>query len=345
MRKMKKINGYLVVRFNDREKRDDETLGSFGVIDAEEYTGDLEMDRGAMEYNDADSLEVAIEQARGLNAEEDYTCLPATCTVIRETDRDTEMYQIDPQLMITGWTEELEQQVESRHYPDVDARTAVHELHGYKMALRRLNLINEDDCIVKPDVFGTVSKTTVPPASDELLSYVCDELCGAREQLEQVRGLEPDERQERLDRICAACKLEGFADAADKRRDDIRATAERNLTTALLRLQQADCKSEFEAYENQVVGLLRGFVNSGIFTEESAGRYRETASQIRAQKADLFTSWRKPAGFFVPWPESRVRDTFEHLPPEKKDGPARQAYALGCALSVSCPENDCRVYL
>lgn len=72
MRKMKKINGYLVVRFNDREKRDDETLGSFGVIDAEEYTGDLEMDRGAMEYNDADSLEVAIEQARGLNAEEDY---------------------------------------------------------------------------------------------------------------------------------------------------------------------------------------------------------------------------------------------------------------------------------
>ena len=30
MRKMKKINGFLVVRFNDREKRENPTLGSFG---------------------------------------------------------------------------------------------------------------------------------------------------------------------------------------------------------------------------------------------------------------------------------------------------------------------------
>lgn len=37
MRKMKKINGFLVVRFNDREKRNNPTLGSFGVIDAEQY--------------------------------------------------------------------------------------------------------------------------------------------------------------------------------------------------------------------------------------------------------------------------------------------------------------------
>jgi len=119
MRKMKKINGYLVVRFNDREKREDDTLGSFGVIDAEEYTGDLEMDRGVMEYDDADSLEVAVEQARSLNAEEDYTGLPATCTVIRETDRDTEMNQVDPQLMIAGWTAELEQQVKNQHYDNI----------------------------------------------------------------------------------------------------------------------------------------------------------------------------------------------------------------------------------
>lgn len=39
MRKMKNINGYLVVRFNDREKREHEgtALGNFGVIDAELY--------------------------------------------------------------------------------------------------------------------------------------------------------------------------------------------------------------------------------------------------------------------------------------------------------------------
>lgn len=42
MRKMKKINGYLVVKFNDRELREWEgtALGKYGVIDAELYTGD-----------------------------------------------------------------------------------------------------------------------------------------------------------------------------------------------------------------------------------------------------------------------------------------------------------------
>ena len=71
MRKVKKINGYLVVRFNEREKEENPGLGSYGVIDAEVYTGDLDFDRSEMEYDDADSLEVAVEQARGLDAERD----------------------------------------------------------------------------------------------------------------------------------------------------------------------------------------------------------------------------------------------------------------------------------
>ena len=52
MRKMKKINGYLVVKFNARELREYEgtALGEYGVIDAELYTGNLDVDRGAMEY-------------------------------------------------------------------------------------------------------------------------------------------------------------------------------------------------------------------------------------------------------------------------------------------------------
>ena len=58
MRKMKKINGFLVVRFNDREKRDNPTLGSFGVIDGSQYTGDLDFDLDAFEYTDADLIEV-----------------------------------------------------------------------------------------------------------------------------------------------------------------------------------------------------------------------------------------------------------------------------------------------
>lgn len=72
MRKVKKINGYFVVRFSDREKREHKgtALGSFGVIDAELYTGDLDLDRGAMEYDGAETLEEAVELARGLESEE-----------------------------------------------------------------------------------------------------------------------------------------------------------------------------------------------------------------------------------------------------------------------------------
>lgn len=80
MRKIKKINGFLVVKFNDREKREYEgtALGEYGVIDAEVYTGNLDIDRGAMEYDDADTLEVAVELARGLESEEDITDEPPT---------------------------------------------------------------------------------------------------------------------------------------------------------------------------------------------------------------------------------------------------------------------------
>lgn len=66
MKKLKKISGYFIVRFNDREKRDYKTLGSFGVIDADLFTGDINIDRGAIEYDSTDTIEEAVEQARGL---------------------------------------------------------------------------------------------------------------------------------------------------------------------------------------------------------------------------------------------------------------------------------------
>lgn len=76
MRKMKKINGYLVVKFNARELREYEgtALGEYGVIDAELYTGILDVDRGAMEYDNAGSMEEAVELARGLESELDAVC-------------------------------------------------------------------------------------------------------------------------------------------------------------------------------------------------------------------------------------------------------------------------------
>lgn len=59
MRKMKKINGYLVVKFNARELREYEgaALGEYGVIDAELYTGILDVDRGARPGAEAGRLE------------------------------------------------------------------------------------------------------------------------------------------------------------------------------------------------------------------------------------------------------------------------------------------------
>lgn len=127
MRKMKKINGFLVVRFNDREKRDYPTLGSFGVINAEDYTGDLDFDLDAMEYSDADRIEVAVEQARGLNAEEDFSDEPATDTVIAETADEAREEEVAPKVMALSWAERLKTQIKSKHYPDIDPRTAAHE--------------------------------------------------------------------------------------------------------------------------------------------------------------------------------------------------------------------------
>ena len=103
MRKLKKINGYLIVRFNEREKREYETLGTYGVIDGSLYTGHLEIDRDVFEYEDADSLEAAIEQARGLESELDVEEPERKVTVITETAEDVSVEEVDAQMLIAGW--------------------------------------------------------------------------------------------------------------------------------------------------------------------------------------------------------------------------------------------------
>ena len=154
MRKMKKINGFLVVRFNDREKRNNPTLGSFGVIDAEQYTGDLDFDLDAFEYTDADLIEIAVEQARGLDAEEDFGEEPTTYTVIAETAAEAREEEVEPKLLALARERKLETQIKSKHYPDIDPRTAFHNLEGYKAALYDLGLLEADEAVVEPDVFG-----------------------------------------------------------------------------------------------------------------------------------------------------------------------------------------------
>lgn len=152
----KKINGYLVVKFNARELREYEgtALGEYGVIDAELYTGILDIDRGAMEYDNAGSMEEAVELARGLESELDTEEPEVKVTIVKETDETTEEEEVDAQQMIAGWENTLRGQVASPHYKDVDARTAAHELYGYKAALRDLGLLGREDCFVLPDTFG-----------------------------------------------------------------------------------------------------------------------------------------------------------------------------------------------
>ena len=198
MRKMKKINGFLVVKFNDRELREWEgtALGNYGVIDEELYTGKLEIDRGSMEYDDIETIEEAVEMARGLYTEVDYTEQPSTYAVIEEAGVEVvEHVSVEPQLMIDGWTKNLSEQIKSPHYPGVNANTARHELYGFKVALTELGLLDSEACLVLPNAFG-------PEEPEELLAYICDDVCKKRI---------PGRTQEELDAVCAKCEVNRLA--------------------------------------------------------------------------------------------------------------------------------------
>lgn len=321
MRKMKKINGYLVVKFNDRELREWEgtALGKYGVIDAELYTGTLEVDRGAMEYDNADSIEEAVELARGLESELDTEEPEVKVTLIKETDEATEEEEVDAQKMIAGWENTLRGQVASPHYKDVDERTAAHELYGYKAALRDLGLLDREDCYVLPDTFGE-APGPLPKKPEELLSYVCDELC---------RHHLPEMTQEQLDAVCARCSLERLADEADEAELRIRTKAHRELNGLIADLRDARPGAEAGRLEHEARAYLRALAATGTVTEgESAAL---TAAIEEARTAQAHT------------PE---RTTFEHLHPElKRHRETAQIYTLGLALAADCPDNDCRVYL
>lgn len=198
MRKMKKINGFLVVKFNARELREWEgtALGNYGVIDEELYTGKLEIDRGSMEYDDIETIEEAVEMARGLYTEEDFTEQPSTYAIIEEAGAEVvERVSVEPQLMIDGWAKSLEKQIKSPHYPGVNANTARHELYGYKVALTELGLLDSEACLVLPNAFG-------PEEPEDLLAYICDEVCKERI---------PGRTQEELDAVCAKCEVNRLA--------------------------------------------------------------------------------------------------------------------------------------
>lgn len=145
MRKMKKINGYLVVRFNDREKREYEGtgLGNYGVIDAELYTGVLDVDRGVMEYDSAETLAEAVEQARGLESELDIVEPEAVVTVIVEREAEVSEETVEPAELFRMEQTRLEGRILDKEYPEVI--NAAHQLEGYTQALADLGMIDRAD--------------------------------------------------------------------------------------------------------------------------------------------------------------------------------------------------------
>ena len=321
MRKMKKINGYLVVKFNARELREYEgtALGEYGVIDAELYTGNLDVDRGAMEYDNAGSMEEAVELARGLESELDAEEPEVKVTIVKETDETTEEEEVDAQQMIAGWENVLRGQVASAHYKDVDERTAAHELYGYKVALRDLGLLDREDCYVLPDTFGE-APGPLPKKPEELLAYVCDELC---------RHRRPEMPQEELDAVCEKCSLERLADEADEAELRIRAGAHRELNGLIDQILLAESRTRAEQVGAEARAYLQALTATGTVTEGESAAFTAAIEEARTA-----------------WAHVPERTTFEHLHPElKRHRETAKIYALGLALAEKCPPNDCRVYL
>lgn len=325
MRKMKKINGFLVVRFNDREKRDNPTLGSFGVIDAEQYTGDLDYDLDAFEYTDADLIEIAVEQARGLNSEEDYSDEPPVYTVTVESEEEVSEEEVFPKSMALSWAEQLKTQIKSKHYPDIDPRTAAHELAGYRTALRDLGLLDRDDEVTEPGIFG---------AACEMVS---DDGHRVEVMLPSKAGLailSPHDFEEGKTYTgctvqalrCRRCGMESFAWSKEPGPEQEEALA--YVCDELCRFREGRTQEELDAICEKCK--------------------LESWAQGRAQKSPARYHLGKPG----PSPaqegaqKPKLRTGFDHLPENVGYSlQAKQVYAVGLALAEKCPDNDCKVFL
>ena len=347
MRKIKKINGFLVVKFNDREKREYEgtALGEYGVIDAEVYTGNLDIDRGAMEYDDADTLEVAVELARGLESEEDITDEPPTYTAAVETNESYTEESVEPTALIEGWTRRLATQVKSKHYPDTDPRTAAHELYGFKMALHQIGFLSESEVITDPDTFGAGRLDgPMPRNPEELLAFVCDERCKNR----------AGHTQEELDAICAKCPLGQLYEDAEAQDLRIRERSERALREHIEGVRHAEDTLTALLGGHEALAYLAALRDGQILQENECEHYA-------AQIAEAGAAWETVLEGVSFEDLSRLRHLLREVDEYTKGGgelfngfqheteriPAHrleELHQLGTALLGECPENDCTIY-
>lgn len=139
---MKNVSGYLIVRFNARELKANEGtgLGEFGVMDPELYTGCLDVDRGAMEYDDAGTLEEAVSLAAGLGAD----------------TGDIPEPEENP-LHVQAVTALAEQEALARSFRHPDnVQEVLHEVHGLTGWLSAAHIITKEECGQWDDRIGNV---------------------------------------------------------------------------------------------------------------------------------------------------------------------------------------------
>lgn len=323
MRKMKKINGFLVVRFNDREKRNNPTLGSFGVIDAEQYTGDLDFDLDAFEYTDADLIEIAVEQARGLVAEEDFGEGPTTYTVIAETAVEAREEEVEPKLLALARERKLETQIKSKHYPDIDPRTAAHELAGYKTALRDLGLLEADEAVVEPDVFGAACQfyTDEGHRADVVLPSEAGPAILSAHDFEEGETFTNCTVQTLK---CRRCGMESFAWSKGPGPEQEEALA--YVCDEVCRFREGRTQEELDA-----------ICEKCKVERWARGRALEPTARYHLGKPGPSPSKGK-----TPKP----RTGFDNLPENIGYSlQTKKLYALGLVLAEECPANDCKVFL
>ena len=368
MRKLKKINGYLVVRFNDREKREHEGtgLGNFGVIDAELYTGILDVDRGVMEYDDIETLEVALEQARGLESELDVVEPEVKITVIIEGETEVSEEEVEPESLFKGQRATLEAQLKHGPHLDLDPLTAAHELHGYARALEDLGMIDGHDerFMVERNTFGEVCNlytdeghrvnVALPSRAGLVIMSPHD-----FEEGETFTGCTVQTLK------CRRCGMESFAwskEPAPGQEETLAYICDEVCKYREGRTQEeldaicAKCKVDRwagapPALTPREVKNLRGlfrlagevseYVNGG----EDAPPER-SVRRLEVKLPDHITPETIQKALNAAHDGEPPRETFQNAPSGlRNDYNTKKVYTLGLALTEECPENDCRVYL
>lgn len=373
MRKLKKINGYLVVRFNDREKREYEGtgLGNFGVIDAELYTGILDVDRSVMEYDDAETLEIALEQARGLESELDVAEPEVKITVIIEGETEVSEEDVEPESLFKGQRATLEAQLKHGPHLDLDPLTAAHELHGYARALEDLGMIDGHDerFLVERNTFG------------EACNLYTDEGHRVNVALPSRAGLaivSPHDFEEgetftgcTVQTLkCRRCGMESFAwskEPAPGQEETLAYICDEVCKYREGRTQEeldaicAKCKvdrwagapptltpQEVRELRN-LKGLLKevdNYVNGGEAATPGNEAAKRTVRRLEVKLPDHITPEAIQKALNAARDSNPPRETFQNAPSGvRNDYNTKKVYALGLALAEECPDNDCRVYL